>query len=71
MHEIIQIYTILTTRTMIFELAVHKVSLAFLTSELAIEGSIKSVFLFSLGITVGRTILAKRLSPKLKLHSWL
>ena len=46
MHEIVQIYTILTTRTMIFELGVDKVSLAFLTSELATEGSIKRALLF-------------------------
>ena len=71
MHEIIKIYTILTTRTMIFELGVHKVTLAFLTSELATEGSIKRALLFFLGITLRKTILVKRLSPKSKLHFWL
>ena len=71
MHEIIRIYTILTTRTMIFELGVHKVTLAFLTSELATEGSIKRALLFFLGITLRKTILVKRLSPKSKLHFWL
>ena len=71
MHEIVQIYTILTTRTMIFELGVHKVTLAFLTSELATEGSIKRALLFFLGITLRKTILVKRLSPKSKLHFWL
>ena len=46
-----------TTGTVIFELGVHKVYLALLTSELAIEGSIKSVLSLSLGITKGRMII--------------